>query len=131
MTVTAAGGSNKVRWWVGGLQLLSPFPELSFICQRAEFLACPDASSNCLTPATVVARKLFPGLRVSACGFEVTLVDVLVSQRWATCCAVSCGKLSLQHALWNATFLRAMHMASHYVLNRTLIFCMRESSLFF
>jgi hypothetical protein len=59
MTVTAAGGTNKVRWWVVGLQLLSLLLELSFVCQplHSEFLACPDASSNCLTPSAAVARR--------------------------------------------------------------------------
>jgi hypothetical protein len=113
MTVTAAGGTNKIRWWVGGLQLLSLLPELAFVCQPlcAEFLACPDASSNSLTPSTAVARKLFPVLRINVCGFEVALADVLVSQCWSTCWAVSCGKLSIQHVLWNATVLHAMQMA--------------------
>jgi hypothetical protein len=92
---------------------LSLLPELSFVFQPlcAEFLTCPDASSNCLTPSAAVACKLFPVLRVDAYGFEVTLADVFVSQCWATCWVVSCGKLSIQHVLWNATVLHAMHMA--------------------
>jgi hypothetical protein len=51
-----------------GLQLLSLLPELAFVCQSldTEFLACPDASSNCLTPSAAVPRKLFPVLRVDA-----------------------------------------------------------------
>jgi hypothetical protein len=89
-----------------------------------------DAFTNCLSPAAVVVSKLIPVLRIDACGFVVTLADVLVSQCWATCWAFSCGKISmyvlntldnkavlclmsyvLQHVLWNATVLHAMHMA--------------------
>ena len=98
MVVPAAGVAPKIGRHAGGLFLLSLFLPLPRLLQLAAplLLAPPDSLANNVTRVATISCYQFPAIWVDVCQLHAPFADILESQHWPSCWAVSRGKLTVR-----------------------------------